>query len=239
MNKLDKERSVFDSTIPLLSNLYGTFEADPEQTDRPDAAIVLKQNNKRVGIEITSVDKKNDQEYFNNTKISRDVELQQVKALAEDGIYSSKPTKKLSIAFPYDYIFESVIKKADKYPSYVEAGVYDEMLILAFSEHLSLEHESFNHYLKPWTAFLLAQQKFPFDKVIFVCKRTSSAVVIYDKTLPIQEPPKRDLSKESGVTKIHGPVLPFGKKINIKDFFNEKPSVPTKKKSRKAKRAKK
>ena len=181
MNKVEKERNILKLATPLLSELYGIFDIIPEQLDKPDAAINLKASNITIGIEITSIDKQKDQQYLNDDKIARDVISQQLKDLLKDGSHSSQPTKKISIPFPRDYIFENVFEKAQKYQSYIESiesikfGKCGEMLILAFSSHLSINDKSFNNYHKPWTNFLLSEKKFPFDKVIFVCEHTKKS----------------------------------------------------------------
>ena len=39
MEKLEKERSILSLAEPILKNLYGAFEIDDAQIDKPDAAI--------------------------------------------------------------------------------------------------------------------------------------------------------------------------------------------------------
>ena len=236
MEKVDRERYILELATPLLSRLYGEFEIISEQLDRPDAAIIIKKSNIKIGIEITSIDKKKDQEYLNNKKIASEVKGQQVENLLSDGSYSSRPIKKVSISFPCDYIFEGVVKKVEKYRSYSESGEYGEMLVLAFSSYLSVDHETFNDYHKPWTNFLLSEQVFPFDKVIFVDERTRKAVVIYDKASPLQETPLVDSEKEAGITVVQGSILPVGKTVNMAGLFTEEPHVSPKKKSKKRRR---
>ncbi|GHU19482.1 hypothetical protein AGMMS50243_11590 [Betaproteobacteria bacterium] len=111
------------------------------------------------------------------------------------------------------------------------------MLILAFSSYLNADHKFFNEYHKPWTNFLLSEQGFPFDKVIFVCEHTRKAVVIYDKASPLQEAPSVDCEKEAGITVAQGPIFPFGETVNITDLFLEKPHVSPGKKSKKQKKS--
>ncbi|MCF6190978.1 MAG: hypothetical protein L3J51_10900 [Cocleimonas sp.] len=233
MNKIDKERHILKLAYPLLTDLYGSFDVNPNQLDRPDAAINLMLNNIQIGIEVTLIDKPKNCEYLNNEKLSKGVQEQQVKDLLNNGTCSTQPIKKVSIPFPNDYIFENVIKKAKKYQSYMESEEYTEMLILSFSSHLNIKHHSFNDYIKPWTAFLLSEKQFPFDKVIFVCEETKKAVVIYDKNLREQVPPERDSTKESGITTLQSSIIPFGKEFNINEIFDKEPHVLTKKKSRK------
>lgn len=232
MEKINKERNILTCAEPLLRKLYGDFDIVPEQLDKPDAAIKRKSCDKKIGIEITSVDKENIQEYINNEKITREITSQQISDLLSNGKYSSRPVKKVSIPFHNDYIFDGTYKKAEKYQSYIDSGNYEEMIILAFSAYLSTDHKFFNDYHKPWTNFLLSDKKFPFDKVIFVCERTGHSVVIYDKKSPLQNSPSRDTEKELGETISHSSILPVGKKINISGLFKEEPHVSQSKKKR-------
>ena len=239
MNKVKRERNILELASSLLSELYGNFDVVADQLDSPAAAIILKPSNTQVGVEITSVDKRKALEYLNNEKIAKKAQTQQLKDLLTDDSYSPRPTKKVSIPFPEDYIFENVIKKTKKYHAYLESGDYEEMILLVCSKYLSINHESFNDYLKPWTTFLLGEQNFPFDKVIFVCEKSQKSVVVYDKSSPLLKAPKRYSEKESGITTMQGPILPFGQTVNILGMFDEEPHVSTKKKSKKEKKAEK
>lgn len=237
MEKIDKERDILSLAETLLSELYGEFCIVTEQTDRPDAAINIKKCGRRIGIEITSVDKEKDQEYLNNEKITSKVSSQQINSLLVDGICSSRPTKRLSISFPKDYIFESVIKKAEKYQSYAESRKYGEILILAFSSYLNAGDSAFNEYHKPWTNFLLSEKYFPFDKVIFVSEHTRKVAVVYNKESPLRDSPLVDCEKETGITVVKGPIYPIGQTVDIDRLFSEAPHVPFGKKSKQQKKS--
>jgi len=234
MEKVEKERSVLDLAMPLLKELYGSFDIVSDQLDKPDAAIILKSNNKKIGIEITSVDKQKDLQYFNDKKDSREIESQQLNNLQKDGSYSSQPNKKLSIAFPHDYIVENVLKKEEKYIGYKQSSDYDEIIILAFSSYLEIGYEHFENYHKPWTNLLLSQKEFPFDKVIFACSKTSNAMVVYDKNFLQSKKLKIDSDKELGITVVQGPIFPAGKTVNILKVFNEEPLLKQMKSRNKA-----
>ena len=66
------------------------------------------------------------------------------------------------------------------------------------------------------------------------------AVVIYDKTSPLREAPLVDSEKETGVTEIRGPILPFNKTVNMAVIFENVPHIsPPKKKSKKEKKSEK
>lgn len=237
MEKIYRERNILLLAETLLSKLYGDFSVIPEQIDKPDAAIKIKKTSKTIGIEVTSVDKQKDQEYLNNEKITHEVIGQQLNNLSTDGSYSGRAIKKLSIPLPRDYIFESVIKKAEKYQSYAEFGKYEEIIILAFSSYINVNDDFFNECLKPWSNFLLSENEFPFDKVVFISERTKEAIVIYDKSSPFKESPLEDCKKKAEITVAKSSVLPFGKTVNISNLFLEEPHISFVKKSQKQKKS--
>lgn len=232
MNKIDKERNILNHAKSLLQEIYGDFDVISEQIDKPDAAINTKKGNKKIGIEITSVDKKNIQEYMNNEKISEETQNQQIDDLLKDRSYSQKSLKKASITFPNDYIFDNVYEKLEKYNSYVDNEEYDEMIILACSSYLRIGHEFFNEYHKPWTNFLLSDKNFPFDKVIFVCAQSGASTLIYDKKLPLRTHPLREINKELGETVVRSSITPFGAVLDTKKLFEEDPHVSQKKRKK-------
>jgi hypothetical protein len=92
MEKLEKERSILSLAEPILKNLYGAFEIDDAQIDKPDAAIIIdiatNDNNSKaknkIGIEITSVDKKIDQQYFNDEKFTKKITSAQIDNFMQD-----------------------------------------------------------------------------------------------------------------------------------------------------------
>ncbi len=119
MDKVTEERNILELAKPILGKIYGNFQVDEEQIDRPDAAIILGDTKDRVGIEITSVDGKDIQQYFNDEKFGKDVELKLINDLVSSGIYSDRPLKKYSIPFPNSYIADGVLKKIDKHSEYI------------------------------------------------------------------------------------------------------------------------
>lgn len=240
MNKICEERKILELAQPLLEQLYGEFEVDPNQLDRPDAAIVLKRDATenefekkaiRIGIEITSIDKQEDQQYINEEKFASKVTKDQLDNLLRDNTYSKQPNKKLSIPFPNNYLSEGVIKKQDKYSAYLQAGRYDEMIILAFSSYLLMNYKYFMDYHRPSANYFLHEQRFPFDKVIFVCQATKKSVLVYDKSHPKPKQPQLDPHKEAGITVTHGPILPFNQKIPLFEILEKEPSISKPKKN--------
>lgn len=230
MDKCEKERQILDLAIPLLEKLYGEFEIDETQIDRPDAAIILKKNeqnveshgeHKKIGIEITSVDKPDDLQYLNDEKITRDVILDQINGL-ELGVFSLQSNKKTSIEVSNTYVSEAVLKKLSKYNSYHETGNYTELIILAFSEYLEINAE-FEYYQEPWANYWLSENDFPFDKVIFVYQRKVGAKLIYDKENPKKEMPKTE--EVYGREIVQSAIIPMGIKVPFYPFSSEAPLV--------------
>ena len=232
MDKIELERFVLELAKPLLKELYGNFSIDPDQKDSPDASIILESSNRQIGIEITSVDKSEALQYFNDEKVSKPIELEQLDALLNDGSYSGHPMRKMSIEFPRDYLYENIIKKKAKFSRYSESGDYDELIILAFSSYMRLDHKDFNDYFKPWTEYLLSKEHFPFVKVIFVCTCTRNSITVYEKEFPRRSEPKLEKNKELGITVSQSPMLPIGKTVNLFDILEQSPSVSKPSKSR-------
>lgn len=233
MDKVSDERNILELAKPILGEIYGNFQVDAEQIDRPDAAIILGTTKGRIGIEITSVDGKDVQQYFNDEKFGKDIELNLINDLVSSGKYSDRPLKKYSIPFPSSYIADGVLKKIDKHSEYFVSGEYEEVILISFSEYLEIRSEHFESYHKPWTWHLLKEKSFPFSKVIFVCKNNGEAALVYDKSVPAPEPPERDTDKELGITSTSGPILPIGKTVNIYEILDNEPLITLRKKNRK------
>lgn len=244
MEKLEKERSILSLAEPILKNLYGAFEIDDTQIDKPDAAIILDRatndNNSKVknkiGIEITSVDKKIDQQYFNDEKFTKEITSSQIDNFMQNKIYSTQPLKKHTIEFTDKYIYDGIIKKQDKYSNYENSDKYKEIIILAFSSYLTIDDEIFIIDHRPWTNYLLSKQKFPFDKVIFICTKTKKAYLLYDKKFPQLEQPKKTEKYRDSTTVAHSSFIPIGKSFNIKSLFDNEPLAPIQNKSRSKKK---
>jgi len=234
--KVERERNILRKALPLLRKLYGDFEIDECQKDRPDAAIILgnKSKPKKIGIEITSVDKQADLQYFNDEKMVQELTINQINNLELGRSYDNKPKKKASIEFSNSYIYEGVIKKKDKYIDYIQSANYKEIILLAFSDYLSLKDEDLKDYQKKWTNFLLSKDNYPFDKVIFVCIETEQSILLYNKKVPFNKEPARRLSIERGITVMRTSVLPFGETVNLFEMFEQEPSAQkTNKKNKK------
>lgn len=231
MNKVDKERYILKLAKTILKKLYGNFDVISEQIDSPDAAISLKsKGNHKIGIEITSVDKQKDLQYLNDDKTTRPIQSEQLTILQNNTNYTERPMKKILIDFPKEYIFDGVFKKEQKYSKYKNIDDYKEVILVAFSSYLKIDFKCFKYEHKPWSEFLLSNNKFSFDKVIFVDIQTQKAVLVYDKNLPLLKEPESNNCIKNDITIIKSSILPFGKSVNIKNMFNEKPLVTIKKK---------
>ena len=157
VDKVSEERNILELAKPVLRELYGHFDIILEQTDRPDAAIILGATKGRIGIEITSVDIRYIQQYFNDKKFGKDLKLKQLDELVSSGNYSDRPDKKASISFPNSYIYDGVIKKTEKHADYFMTGKYEEVILIAFSDFLEIRSMHFDSYHKPWTWHLLEE----------------------------------------------------------------------------------
>ncbi|TOP30673.1 hypothetical protein [Vibrio parahaemolyticus] len=224
MSKIEKERAILSASAGLLEKLYGKFSIDENQVDRPDAAIILKNGNK-IGIEITTVDKPETLQYFNDKYAEKPHIDKQLSDLLENGSYSQRPIKSKSIMLENHYALANLRKKESKYREYLSSGNYEELIIVAFSSYMKPQNPYYKSYHIPWTNHLLSKVKFPFDKVILVCAETKSADLVYDKKHKKKIAPKKDTNKELGVTNTHGPILPFGKSVNINEIMDNPPLV--------------
>lgn len=232
MNKFEKERELLKVAKPLLLELYGEFEVDPNQGDRPDAAIILKpdahddkktQESIKIGIEITSIDNSDDLQYLNDEKFTRAKKNEQINRIIEGREIKNQPDKKVSILFKNTYIYDGVLKKIGKYLHYAESDNYKEIIVLVFSEFFTFNDQDFNNYHISWTNYFLSEIAFPFDKVIFVCEKTEKSILVYTKNTPRRERPMENEDMESGITVATGPIIQFGKAFNINDLFEQEP----------------
>ena len=235
-DKISRERQILSLALPLLKEIYGEFDIDNNQVDNPDAAIVLNDNSKMIGIEITSVDSPKVKAYFNDEKECASERLEQLECLLEGGSFTAQPMKKMSVKSEHNYIFNGLIKKSEKYESYVSSRSYHEMIVVASSEYLEISNEYFFEYHMPWTNYLLSDSLFPFDKVVYVCENSEKAALVYDKEKPLEVPPKLDKMKEAGMTRSLSPIIPVGVDFNYNEIFEKEPFFLPKSNSKKEKK---
>lgn len=236
MDKLKIEDSVFQASKRYLHDLYGDFTRIDEQKDKPDAAIRLSQKvdgvDVTIGIEITCVDKQGDLQYFNDKKFSLDITQQQIDDCI-NGVVPTQPMKKSSIEIRKDYFYEAIEKKRDKYDGYKNNGGFNGVIILVFSQLFGCDEKHFSDYHVSWTNYLLSKSDFPFDKVVFVDITQSKCITMFDKNRPEKSPPKNQLNKELGFTKIDYGFIPMNQAINLYDLSKKEPLVNKKKSKRK------
>lgn len=185
--KIDKERAVLAVAMPLLKELYGELCADPVQTDRPDAALVLA-NDHRVAVEITSLDRADDKQYWNDkTHGTALIDAQFTRMVSGDPLID-QPIKSMKVYLTRDYLAGQALPKAAKHDAYMAAGIYVESVLITTSDYITARHEGFEDYYIPMAGHLFHDAAFPFNKVIFACKKTSKALLVYDKSAT--PPPK-------------------------------------------------
>ena len=166
--QLEIERTLLKHISDTLSLLYGDYEIDVSQEDKPDAAILTLKDKKRIGIEITSVDRQEDLAYFNEDKMAKPIINEQIEQYLKQGSFSPTTLKKKVINFGRDYISKGVELKRSKFLSYKENGDFDEIIVLAFSDFLDVNEPEFIPFHKAWTSYLLSNSNYPFSKVIFL-----------------------------------------------------------------------
>lgn len=234
MKKRELEEYVLKLAEPLLEKLYGKFSFDPAQTDRPDAAIDVYKPHKRfgrkawpfrVGIEITTVDKRYDLAYLNDEKYGRDMVIAQTRSVLEDGLDSARPIKRAEINIPDSYIYDGAISKKQKYQGYTESGTYREIILLCFSDVVSTDTALFKEHLEESTDYLLSNEQFPFDVVVFVSLRQGNPARVYRKSNPRLAPPAP--SNYLGVTETvdHGPTMRIGQTYNLREIQANEPII--------------
>ncbi|MGA4521364.1 hypothetical protein [Citrobacter portucalensis] len=239
MEKRKLEEHVLNLSRPALHKLYGGYSIDTNQVDRPDAAIDVKKPHKtfgkerkpfKVGVEITTVDPAKTLSYLNDENFGRDIINNQINDLISNGIDSVRPSKKIDTKITRTYIYDSVKKKGKKYEEYTLAGDFKETIVLCFSDVIDSGNQIFKNGLCEWTNYLLSEDAFPFDKVIFVGLRGGKPVCVYDKSRPVKVMPKEYQYEYSSITSMQGPMLKFGKTYNLNDYFSQEPLIPQKKK---------
>lgn len=196
-SKREIELTVLNATTELLMKIYGKFEVNHLQTDRPDAAIRVTKPKKNkhgrvpftVGIEITTVDPDDYLEYFNDQKHGRTLIAERIDKAIESQENIGQSSKYKATPIPDDYISSKAMRKSKKYANYMNGGKYREIVLLCFSELLEIKNEIFYKGLKQWTDYRLSSAGFPFDVVVFVDLKSFCAVRIYERQRPMRAAP--------------------------------------------------
>lgn len=223
-DKVAEERQVLAAAMPELGRIYGKFKVDESQIDRPDAALDLE-TGKRVGIEITTIDAPDGLQYMRDPKISEGADLLQTDRLSHGFSPLGRPTKLLSIDLARDYLASGALRKHRKYADYHASGAFDELVLVTFSDYIRMSTPGFSSYYAPMANWVLCRERFPFDRVIFVCKDAQKAVTIYDKRAPAQAAPPESLypNRSSEVATITGKV---GMTVNLYAAMSKAPLAP-------------
>lgn len=224
MAKIQDERKTLEVALSLLHSLYGKFDVDVSQTDRPDAAISLT-DGRRIGIEITSLDRQEHQQYMRDQRISQAATREQLRRITAGVPTIEAPTKKLHVQLTREYLAAGALAKALKYREYMAAGGYDEVVLLTTSCYLTASHRGFDNYYVPKASFLFGSVKFPFDRVAFVCHSQQSASLVYEKTAPFQPPPAEELFPDESIES-STVTAAVGTAINLTRVLRESPLAP-------------
>lgn len=230
--KLELEKRVLELSLPLLKKIYGEIEIDPQQTDRPDAAIRVVRPRKQasksgeaflVGIEITTVDPSDSLAYFNDAKHGKDIaKTQRENALEHGDCETDQPLKKMTIETPATLIYSAAIKKKDKYSSYAAANKFREIILVCFSENIRVSEGSFKAMLEQ-TDSKLKEAGFLYDRVLFLGLRDGCAQKVYDRHGTIAQVRARE--GFDSVTRISTGFRLIGKKYNLYKTFESDPLI--------------
>lgn len=192
--KRETELTVLNAAKELLGKIYGKFDVDESQKDRPDAAIEVTNPVKvkhgrasfNVGIEITTVDPLDYLAYFNDTKHGSSLVAEKINKAIESGENIDQSVKYKPTSIPDNYISSRLIdNKLSKYAEYMGEGKYREIALLCFSELVNIESDIFCKGLKQWTDYNLSSTEFPYDVVVFVDLQSHRAERIYEKKKPM------------------------------------------------------
>lgn len=214
-----EEDHVLNMASPLLKALYRDYKIDQSQKDRPDKAIVLTNPPKRfgnpqhpirIGIEITTIDPHGYLSYSNDKKFGADALAAERDNALDNGIVSDVPNKKVDIAIPKTYMYDGLKSKAEKYQNYKNSGDFTELVLLCHSDVLGADNTFFKDGLSEWTNYLLSQDEFPFDKVLFVSGLDWNPVQIYDKKVKLRQQPLPYKYPDGTITVIQSQTLLMG-----------------------------
>ncbi|MEQ5777101.1 hypothetical protein J4E05_16360 [Thalassospira sp. NFXS8] len=194
MKKRNLELKVLDLAKTELDKLYGFYNIDESQNDRPDAAINVieprsdfdeKNPSFKVGIEITSVDKEDVQAYFNDQTYGINKINEAFAENKKNGGKINHANKKMEIFVDEFYIYEGAMKKLKKHEDYAKSNIFKDIILICHSENTNS-----NKLLREWTNFLLSKENFPFDKVLFTALETQKCFLIYEKKKPLLTEPR-------------------------------------------------
>jgi hypothetical protein len=213
LNKILKERKILDLAIPCLKELFGEYQVDENQKDRPDAALVTVSNAVgnsvyRVGVEITTVDPQNALEYINEEKSINSYNNSRVNTFLQGKKLPEQVAKRANFELGKMYIADGVRAKAVKYNAYHKEGDFKYMVLLASSTLLPDNSEIIRYHVQ-WANYILSEENCPFDHVILVLEKTKKCIKIYSKKQPSKIKPVDDM--EPTIEIMHTGFLPIGR----------------------------
>ena len=232
-----EEAQLLQLAVPLLKNIYKEFTIDEEQKDKPDKAIFLlkpparfgkrKSKPPRVGIEITTADPSGYLSYINERKADKKIIHAQINQAVESGIAPERPLKKVGNRIYHDWIYEGIKDKSKKHCDYVGSGSFDELILLCCSDVISINSKEFYDGLNDWTDYLLSQDNYPFDKVLFV-GADNKAIQIYNKIDKRKIAPAPYKYQGDIITTIQFGMIPTGVTWNYKKTASADPIIEPK-----------
>lgn len=223
--KIEFERYLLNIAVPVLKEIYGDFKIDESQKDKPDAAIILK-NNKRVGIEIVTAETKDVKKRLNGIKSAKKLAE---KKYFEEG-HDFVPINNVYVNHDEEYISTAAEKKIGKYQSYKATNRFDEIILIVASNFLNTRYEDFKKCHIPITQSKLYEAKFPYDKLIYVYfqndPKFDEAILIYDKNkkYELNLPSNYDQKCKNMFTQQISFMVKLGTTVFI-DEIAEKPSA--------------
>lgn len=232
--KIAFEKKILSLAEPLLIRLYGDIDWDPEQLDRPDAAFIALRPPKRlgrhrnpakVGIEVTTVDPIEYLAYDGDKKFGKELISKQIDDAINHGIDGDRPTKKFPIKTHKNYISDGIQSKLEKYQDYKDLGKYKEVILLCHSKVLSPLDTQFIEGINDWTNYLLSQQNFPYDRVIFVHETDGNPIKVYDRENRLKREPAPYAFDKSVITPTEFPMFLMGKTYNLRQIGSRAPLI--------------
>ncbi len=229
--KIEFERYLLNIAVPVLKEIYGDFKIDESQKDKPDAAIILK-NNKRVGIEIVTAETEDVKKKLNGIKSAKKLAEKKSFEEGQDAVLVNK----VNVIHNEEYISTAAKNKIEKYQTYKATNNFDDIILIVASNFLNTRYEDFKKCHIPITQSKLYEAKFPYDKLIYVYfqndPKFDEAILIYDKNEKYNLNPSSINNQEGKVmlTQSLKIMLRLGKNYDVPKTFNiheiaEKPSA--------------
>ncbi|OCG79623.1 hypothetical protein [Gilliamella sp. Occ4-3] len=240
--KIEFERYLLNIAVPVLKKIYGDFKIDESQKDKPDAAIILK-NNKRVGIEIITAEPEEVKKSLNGTKSATKLAAEK---FFKEG-HNSVLVNRVDVNHNEEYILIAAKNKIGKYQAYKSTNKFDEIILIVASNFLNTRYEYFKKCHIPITQSKLYEAKFPYNKLIYVYFQNNpkfdEAILIYDKNekYNLNLPSINNQKCKEMSTQAISFIVRVGQTVNVHEIAEKKSTqdeVNEKRKKRKNKKQK-